>query len=95
MRWFLFCECDVCWFVFVVDCVLLNKFPYKSSLIFSVERNLRMMDLRGTISLSRIVNTADTLQQEEEPQLTIPHLSPLLGSIGDRLRPREPVHLPS
>lgn len=29
MHWFLFCECDVCWFVFVVDCVLLNNFTYK------------------------------------------------------------------
>lgn len=45
------------------------NFLISSSLIFSVERNLRMMDLRGTISLSRVVNTADTLQQEEEPQL--------------------------
>lgn len=79
MRWFLFCECDVCWFVFVVDCVLLNKFPYKSSLIFSVERNLRMMDLRGTISLSRVVNTADTLQQGEEPQLHHSSSKPIAG----------------
>lgn len=45
-----------------------------------------MMDLRGTISLPHVVNTADTLQQGEEPQYcsTIPHLSPLLGNIGER-----------
>lgn len=50
-----------------------------SSLIFSVERNLRMMDLRGTISLSRVVNTADTLQQGEEPQLHHSSSKPIAG----------------
>lgn len=65
MCWLLFCEFHMCWFVFVVVCALLNKFPYKSFPEFFCVKEFEDDELRGTISLLHIVNTADTCSREK------------------------------
>lgn len=75
----------LCWvllafFVFYPINLFLN-----STLNFSLYRNFRVMDQKGTTSISHTVNTSNATEQGEEPTTVPPSLcvSPGLRSSGE------------